>query len=192
MNLDAYQFTNEGIECTINPTNFLQSIERRKKKESYINWLSQFSEGFFEMFVIDGLIPFITAHKYKFAFSEEILIKNIKHWSWAHYYCNKYKSQHLDIILNISNNDEYVSEYECFLNIIDDTILETFIKSWATDDFLDINSQINDFYSFVWLHIDIFGSPAYQKWLDSLPEDSDDEVTADNNYNNDNKSKWDL
>ena len=72
MNLDAHQFTYEGVKCTINPTNFLESIEKRKKKESYLNWLSQFSEEFFEIFVIDGLIPFIKAHKYKFEFSEEI------------------------------------------------------------------------------------------------------------------------
>lgn len=179
MDLDLTRF--EEKDCTpivINPCRFIMKLNAKNLERSKFNYFSKFPSGYFQHFVVNGIIPFLAKRGYSCIVSEATLVKNIKQWAWSWYY----KMIHpvsSEVTQMIHYHDGSDDEYTWFRSTVTDTELGKLADEWSHQFFLDDSDcgrrQLVDFSNFLWTHINIESSIAMTRYLNYIPYTDSDE-----------------
>jgi hypothetical protein len=169
-------------------TQFVKTQSQQEKKGLYEKWLSEIPAGWFEVFITNGLIPFLTRFGYALDFSLEEQIKMVRAWAFAHVQTQRLSRYHNSYVTLLrcahTGGDE---EFDWYCHTISPLAWETFAKKWAEVDFLDDSDpgfrQRVDLPRLVWHMISLNKSRAHRVWLEILQDcmEQEDTIQEDSN-----------
>jgi hypothetical protein len=152
---------------------FLQKLVQNQKRKKYCEWRSKFPEDWIELFVQQGLIPFLKKYGYKLGFTIEKCIQYTTTWAFLHVYTkDSYECKawaHYGTI----------NEYEWFQYKISQDNWSNLIDSWKVQGFLDNDDsesgyrQTNDLVWFVWHLIDLENSREHMRYLEYFEDNEE-------------------
>jgi hypothetical protein len=166
--------------------NFVKGQLKEEKKGLYEEWLSELPAGWFEVFITNGLVPFLARFGYALDFSLDEQVKILRGWAFAHVQIQRlsgYHNSHVTLLRCAhSGGDE---EFDWYCHTISPLAWETFAKKWAHVDFLDESDpghhQRMDLPRLVWHMISLNKSRTHRVWLEILQDcmEQDDFVHED-------------
>lgn len=159
---------------------FMKKQQEDWRKQIYQAWRAGVTDEHLWRCIDLGIKPFLEQHGYRLVRDQNHLVKCIRAWAFGHVWIqrNPSKTLYINYVWSAHGQDEEAFEKFLFDIPLDDW--EQITSVWHATEFLDDSDigreQQADLQTCLWHLIDLNISPAYQKFLNSLPyEDSDEE-----------------
>jgi len=166
---------------------FLQSLEKKERHKKHSEWRNKFPEDWIELFIQQGIVPFLKHYGYRLGFSIEHCIQYTNTWAFLHLY-TKDKYECKVWAHNGTNN-----EYEWFHYKISQESWSNLIDTWKVEGFLDDSDaglrQSEDLAWFIWHLVDLNNSREHINYLE-LFEDSEDKYDDYSGHNNEEMNAY--
>lgn len=198
-NPKMFEDSSEPVKCAYNPANYLMALRKKDHNKSLDEFLSNFSQGFFESFITKGIYPLLANLGYVTNIEKKVIQKNLIDWLWGYYWKMHNKSTCKDVSIPEPPHNGNEDDFDWFRFCLLEQDLDSFFQYWAHDYFFDTSDageeQKLNFINFLWYHIDIYGSKRHMQWLDKQPYyESDEETWQDSEayWSGQRKHKGDL